>query len=461
MITLHPHQKRHLEALIAVMKAWGAALDASDTGTGKTYVALALAKQMGVEAPLVLCPKSVAPSWRSVAHQMGLEPEVVGYEKSRGALRYVTQADGSRKRISTSKWGHEVFFGNGSKWVWDVPLDLVIFDEAQRCGGMTSLNSKLLIAAKRQAKNVLCLSATAADDPRKMKALGFALELFDLPNFKWWMLQHGVKSGLWGGFSWAPKPEEQRAVMQKLHKALFPHRAARMVKKDIAGFPETLIRTLLLEDADGKASRLLAEIEDLYRLRMIQAEEAVSALDHEEDEERPSSVLVELLRRRQALEALKVPDLIELAVDYSETSKVVVFCHFSDSILLLKEALEKRLKCHVPVIDGSNTPGAREIIRQGFQTNQVPVLLCNAAAGGVGLSLHDPNGRVERTALICPGWSATQFKQIIGRVHRDGGAFSQQILVGFEHTLEVEILRKLAVRANNLDTLNDGDFQGL
>ena len=453
MTTLHPHQVPHASALVAALRRQGAALDASDTGTGKTFVAVAVAKALGV-VPLVLCPKSVVPGWNRAAKALGWEVEAVGYEKARGqctVTRAVMEDDGSvvKTRKTESIYGRENKIGTGSQWLWKHPFEAIFFDEVHRCGGMTSLQAKMLIAAKRQAKYVLCLSATATDRPEKLKALGYALGLFEMPKFKWWLMAHGVKPGVFGGFKFTEDVDDQRAAMLKLNQAIFPARGARMRKAEIPGFPKTHIAPLLIEDATGKAAALLEDIRDLYMKRERQSADAAAR----------ESVLEMLLRRRQALELLKVGDLADLAVDYAESSRVAIFCHFKETIAALKDALPHTCGV-VPVIDGANRAAERERFKVEFQNNEHPVLICNAAAGGVGLDLHDPTGAVERTALISPGWSATQLKQVFGRVQRDGGGYSQQFLVGFAGTLEEEILERAKANIDNIDLLNDAVFSG-
>lgn len=449
--TLRPHQEKHVDALEYVVRRRAAALDASDTGTGKTYTALALAKRLGV-SPFVLCPKSVVATWRDVGRQLGVDVTALNYEKARGGSKKV-----GGRRLFQSELGEEIPCGTGSQWRWKRPVEFAVFDEVHRCGGMTSLHSKMLIAARRQFGKVLVLSATAADDPVRMKALGFTLGLFQLPQFKWWMLANGVQPKHWGGFEFTRNEAKRQQVMLDLHAHLFPHRGARMRKSEIPGFPETVVEPKLLDDPGGRADELCREILDLYLLRERQAAAAAESDGLEE----PRRHLEQLLRKRQALELLKVPDMVELALDYSQTSKVVLFAHYRDTLDALRQELESEFKAGVPIIDGSNTAKDRAAIQQAFQANEIPVLLCNAEAGGVALSLHDPAGRVERTALISPGWSARQFKQMLGRVHRDGGAFSQQFVVGFAGTLEEQIVRTLAGRCNCIDLLNDGVMHGL
>ena len=56
-----PHKLQMLEAINIRKRV----LDASDTGTGKTYVAIALCKELGLE-PFIICPKPVIPVWDGV-----------------------------------------------------------------------------------------------------------------------------------------------------------------------------------------------------------------------------------------------------------------------------------------------------------------------------------------------------------------------------------------------------------
>ena len=59
----------------------GIACDLSETGVGKTYTASWIAKQYN--APIVvICPKSVIPTWKKVMAKFDVKPTVmVNYEK--------------------------------------------------------------------------------------------------------------------------------------------------------------------------------------------------------------------------------------------------------------------------------------------------------------------------------------------------------------------------------------------
>lgn len=69
---LLPYQIDHTNNLIHSLKTHNRCLDASDTGTGKTYTAAAVCALMHLK-PLVICPKSVITNWTNVLTQFGVE----------------------------------------------------------------------------------------------------------------------------------------------------------------------------------------------------------------------------------------------------------------------------------------------------------------------------------------------------------------------------------------------------
>lgn len=434
---LRPFQTEHARRLARYLLVNRGALDASDTGTGKTFVAAWIAAALKA-VPLVICPKSVKHDWATAMQFMGTQAEIVNYERARGYTK-------KGEKGSSSQWGFEQACGTGSRWVWRSGYELMIFDEVDRCGGMTSLNSKMLIAARRQARHVLCLSATAAEDPRQLKALGFTLRLFTLDRFKYWLLSNGCKPGIWGGFDFlgaSPNPlkrEKGRAAMLKLHTDIFQGgKGARMRKSEIPGFPKTQIEVKLIEDESGKAKKIAEELRAVYgRGRDL---EMLTAL-------------------RQELELLKVPYLFELAEHYAKTSRVIIFVNYRQTAEELRKLVKQTFHMEQCVIDGSNTEAERNEILRRAQANEIPIVICNSQTAA-GIGLHDPKGQVERTSLISPCYSARMLEQVFGRPHRVGAAFSLQLLIGFANTLEESIANVVLNKRGNLQALNDAELNG-
>ena len=89
------YQKDHTRNLIHIINKNTTALDASDTGTGKTYCAIAVCKQLKLQ-PLIVCPKSVIRSWESVCKVFDVKPySIVNYETLKNGKNY---EKGERKK---------------------------------------------------------------------------------------------------------------------------------------------------------------------------------------------------------------------------------------------------------------------------------------------------------------------------------------------------------------------------
>jgi hypothetical protein len=419
------------------------AFDGSDTGTGKTYVALDCCKALNV-VPLVVGPKSAQGGWEFAAEEAGMEVEFVGYEKLRGKRQYKEDKGIS---VVDSEWLIEKPWGKGSFLAWKNAPRMVILDEVHRCSGATSLASKVLIASKRQAEYVLALSATAADDPLQLKALGYLLDLHGLgkrtqgkPDYVGWLLRHGCTPGWAGGFEFTRNSEKGEKAFRLMHAEIFGSgKGARMRKSEIPGFPQTSIDIKMLTST-GEADKIAGE---LHR---------INQMGH--------SGLAEAVACRQALEELKVPFLVDLAVDYVKSSKVVIFVNFTATL----QRLVRQLPCALPgaglvgAVHGQQSDAERREVLADFQANKLDVLVCNVQAAGESANMHDPTGQVERTALICPCDSGRRYIQVTGRVNRDGGARSQQYVVFFKGTYEEKVAVRMLKKGMNVELFNDADL---
>jgi superfamily II DNA or RNA helicase len=128
--------------------------------------------------------------------------------------------------------------------------------------------------------------------------------------------------------------------------------------------------------------------------------------------------------------------------------------NFNDSIDTLKESFGNEV---IALIRGDQTDEDRERNIAAFQADKARILIANLKAGGVGVSLHDLHGKFPRTALICPGWSAVDLKQALGRVWRSGGKTpSIQRILFAAGTVEEQVAAKLDIKLRNLSLLNDG-----
>lgn len=162
----------------------GISVNSSPTGTGKTYMALTTAKRLNIN-PVIVCPKSVTPSWVQAAEQLNVKIAAIGNYES-----YTTS-----RKPPIGEWRVK-----GRIWTWNQPK-LLIFDEAARLRGITSQSSKLLRAAIKEKIPTVLLSATLAESPAQMRAIGYALGLCEFEYSRWraWCLTSGMEENRFGG----------------------------------------------------------------------------------------------------------------------------------------------------------------------------------------------------------------------------------------------------------------------
>jgi superfamily II DNA or RNA helicase len=477
MTNLFPYQVEAANHLVSMLRAHGAALDGSDTGTGKTFTACGVIKLLGVPT-LAVVPKIAETAWHRAAAHVGTSLSTVGWEMVRtgrtpyGHWEHPLEAH-EKTWVCTSCLAtfkdHEVLLGAAcrnnpdghtleerkvrhryGRFVWSGSVGLLIFDEAHRAGAMKSLNAELVIAAKRQGIPTLALTATPACSPLNMRALGYLLGIHKLDGpcgFYPWSRRLGCRPHpVFKGWAWLVSADRQRQTMERLHKDLFPALGVRVRCGDIPGFPERVVEASLLDlDGAGRIDALYAAM----RTALAELHEAKSA------DVDPDHPLTKLLRARQELELLKVPAVVELANDYlSSGQSVAVFVNFRQTI----DELSARLKCD-HIIDGTVTGDARQHVIDDFQADEAHCVLVNSKAGGICVSLQDLNGDRSRVGLVMPDPSVVTLRQVFGRLHRQGGkstAYYRVILAA--GTKEEDIHRKFTAKSNNLDALLDSDL---
>lgn len=411
--SLYPFQQDAVEKNLASLDANGASLEATGCGGGKTIIACEVARRYGLPVGVV-CPKSVKAKWRATLEAFGIEPVFV--------------ENPEKLRAGNTPWLKKV----GSNFNWVPENLLLVVDEVHMFAGYKSTNSKMLEAAPYR---VLMLSATAAESPLRMKAIGAKLGLFHPRAFWGWARKMGAENGRWGGLEWDPKTPENKLAMEHLHHSIFTSRGNRTLD---AVLSDQLPELRLCDEPIHLSSEDRDEILKLYS-EMIDIEDPAA---------------VKNLRQRQAIELIKVPYLVERASEIvEEGGSVVLFLNFHASIdkaaALLGEMSE--------TIDGRVSQELRQGSRDRFQANVLRCLVVQIGAGGQSIDLHDTHGNAPRTALLCPQFSGTAEEQAIGRVRRVGAKNRALALRLFAPgTVEQAALHLTRHKRENQQILNEG-----
>jgi hypothetical protein len=447
-----PHVKRLVDSLYTN----GFALDMSETGTGKSYAAAAVARELGCDStrPLVLvCPKTVIPQWTKILASFNLKPYVaINYEKlGRGNTTYMKW---KKQKCILKPWVENAVMDAPE---FNFPKDaLVILDEGHKCKGNHSTNSWMMIMLKEQGYKVLVASATLATTPIELKAAGYLADLHSLYNFDHFLRQHGAEwVGRFGAMSWDAASAAAKHSMMLLNEYFFDTRrcASRLTVDDFGTlFPEShLLPTAF--DMGANSSKIQAAYDEM--------ETELARLD-DRTEGYSEHIFAIMTKARRTSELCKVPLFCEKIEElFDEGKSVAVFVNFTDSIDAIVSRLKnnKKFAGQIGYIVGGQNANVRQRDIEDFNSDKKRIILCNIAAGGVGISLHDLNGNFPRASVISPTWSAVNLKQVFGRVHR-AGALTKcvQYIVYAAGCIEEQICRRVEFKLQNLSTLNDGDL---
>lgn len=481
---LRPHQHEPVNHLLEVLRYDRTAADLSDTGTGKTYVAGAVATALKLPT-LVVTPLVAINQWHRAADHFGDKFSVINYEMLRTGRTPFGKWDKTPPAGMASERYFEclscqrvvdfdrfepcychpqgIHFIQEKKKKWKYGdfhfhpnVGMVIFDEGHRCGALDSLNADMMMAARRDVNRSLVLSATAACSPLKMYAMGYFLDVhtgdYDMPlsgrkKFYTWACRYGVRREPRCGLQWRVTPAQQQIVMAEVRKQIIPARGVRVTVEDIPGFPEREITSELYDlEENGLIDRLYADMAESIQLLE----------DKASGDANPDNPLTIVLRARQKIELLKVPIAVELARDYMDKGySVGIFVNFSETI----RALRERLNCDCFIDGSAEGKRKRQINIDRFQSHQSRLILANNEAGGIAVDLPDLDGNHRRVGLVFPCFSAVTMRQVFGRFHRlVGKSICHYRIIFAANTIETKVHKNLQTKLNNLDALNDLDL---
>ncbi len=471
---LYLYQAESAKRLLAVL-ANRNALDGSDCGIGKTAVACGIIRHLNIPT-LVLTPPINIPNWEWMGHRLGVEFDVTNVEEVRtgkspfgrwefpkppGPLptelrctqcqlvvepeKKIPCAYGTFHCVETKKLPH-----NYGKFFWHPGVKFLVLDEVHKYCALDSLNADMAIAAKRQGIKVLALSATAADSPLGLKALGYILGLHSLvgeDSFYRFCFRHGCRKRIFGGLEFGRDDDDRKFKMQALHRAIFPACGNRVRIADLGdAFPECAITAELFDFGDAERVNALYEKMDeaLTELQAVQLAD-----------KSPEHPFTNLIRARQSLELLKVPLYVQLAQDEVEAgNSVVLFVAFKATM----DALCEKLGVYAR-IEGKQSAELREKTIQDYLDDQTRLLVTNIDCGGTALNLPDVRGKFPRVGLTSLIFSSRKMRQLFGRLRRITSKTKSRyrvILAG--GTREEKIHAALQRKLDAIDTLNDGDL---
>lgn len=435
-------QREHAVKLLNSLYVNGVAADLSDTGTGKTYSACWIALQMRVPV-LILCPKIMIRTWENTLKYFGIKGSVINYDKMiRGTtpyMRYVVD-------IPTKSEHYDFKMPTNS---------LVIMDECHKCKALYSKNALLMKALKDHKYKMLLMSATAATNPLEMRSFGYVTGLHSYTTFPSWVKSMGAFINQSGHYEIDSECNEVVKKMSEIHNVLFNElKVAGRMCREMFGkiFPKNTVNVDPINMGNNTS-----KIESVY-LNM----EAELARLEERASNYSSHHFAVMMRARRKVELLKVPTMIEYAVDlYEQNISPVLFVNFNETVSAIKERLMSinGLSKKIGYIIGNQTEKQRSRDVEMFQSDEKRIMLVNLRAGNAGISLHDLNGKFPRYSIISPSFSAIDIKQSMGRIHRaEAKTPTVQNIMFAAKTVEERACVRVSSKLTNLSMLNDNDI---
>lgn len=458
-LTLFNYQIAHKALMIEGLTENITFLNASETGTGKTYKTLSFAETD--RRPLfVVCPKSMLLEWYLLAIRHKVEiVAICNYETLIKGKMYEFKADCDLDNLpridcpyivkseeKPKQKGEKAPRGSKQpkfKWVNLPERTVVVFDEAHFCKNIGTQRTELLTTLYDYASHpenrwrnirILLLSATIIEKRDNLRpfmyVLGYAKSpkdktIIDSPEFS--IREFGRKLKIERRMTRATMREAREALGDDHHSDI----RTKMFK--------------LNEKDRQNIERLCQEIREILTARK---------------DKKHANPLAKRLALRQEIEAIKIGVLFsELKEQRSQGYSVVVFVNFKPSLSALQTLIGEQMPNEkYAVIVGGQSAAERLKQTEMFQEGQCDILLSMITAGGVGISLHDTKGGRPRYGLISPPESATQTIQALGRLDRIGAKTnSVQRIIFVADTIEDKIAASLEKKIQTIGDLNDSD----
>ena len=482
-IKLLDYQKAHYTLILNSLVKHSRALDASDTGTGKTFVSVKLCKDSDL-IPWVICPKSVVASWNNVIKKAGIKKfYIITYDQLMLSTDLIEKKTVSGSDEYDWKFESNSIFKDKNKEKY-----LFIYDEAHKCKNTKTINSKILVSLAKYSVKILLLSATIIDKPLYFIPFGIVLGLYK-----------NVQQGMdWMGKTISSQTKKSSNPMLPIHKILFNEYASRMRIEDAIGvFKNNKIvfegiemkNYWEIEKKYDKINKILEfnkknkdESKNIKSAKSAKSTKSTKSnivpdSDYDSDEQvdeydneyvnlniiddayknsgtKKSRGIGKIQKIRQEIELLRIDTICELTLKYlTQCKSIVIFVNFTQTIIELSAKLNSNC-----IIWGSQTLKERNKAINDFCEDKSRIIICNISSGNCGISLHDTLGQFPRVSIISPTWSAQDLIQVLGRIHRAMGKTDcEQYIIFCKGTIEESVGNVIKEKINNIRTFNDGE----
>lgn len=394
-----------------------------DIGTGKTLIALCLSLLWNARRVLVVCPKSVMPTWRAEIDKHLKDNEVCVLTGSAAKRRALVVDDNTRFQLINYE-GLKYAFGERKQGgflpdynvLLDSPYDCVVFDECHHLASHMALQTKIAARLSQLATYTIGLTGTPiTSDAQSLWSQYAVLDQGRClgPSFYKFRAKYFIQPRF--GYTWKPKRGAIDDIMSRIE---FP--TLRYSADECVDLPELVFSRRVVEPTE--------KIQDLY-----QATEDGLLLDLPDGDFDTSVVVNRAIKLLQITSGFlivgdgktetipgKNPKLEELRGILRSTALLgqkVLVCHTFQMEGRMIEVLCRRMNVPYAAMRGEVPDKAKQAGYEGFISDGEPnVLVFHPASAGEGLNLQCARHIVFFSHRI----GSVARRQAIGRIHRQG-----------------------------------------
>jgi hypothetical protein len=513
-INIRPNQLEHFQRVLNILTKFYFYIDGSETGTGKTYIAAAVAITLKLPC-IIFCPKSARETWRRVFMQHG----VLTYQitKHHGIITYESLRSVKRNQpkhgllIRTDMSTHPTFYPTELLTALITNGVFIIFDEAQKLKndsdqhhaaaalmrhfytlGTNSMSTVTTTPASNIRSRFALLSASLVDKPEHV------INLMEMVGF----IQSARKSGI-----------SAFGIQDVINKAsqINPREASRFLMSTQMGTSAeasvqyvyylfiNVIRPIIMSTIPRAITNAIKDVKNGYyslttqeqivynqainrlaenlamRLKRKELHQALKLIRDPDDptvaiiqnnleqtrQNNPGDITNALIALQEAKMSAMIRvtrQLLSLQFTYNGkiiTPKIVLFADYYRVIDYLKQNLSE----FNPVeLTGRISETQRTANINAFQeaNDKIRLVIGNPLVGGIAINLHDVTGLFPRIMFVMPNFRANELQQATGRTFRDGtiGVAIIRFFYGRANVKEKSILDVLARKGGTLKDIH-------
>lgn len=419
---------------IAFAVGAGRALLADDMGLGKTIqgigVAELLARQMGIQRVLVICPATLKSQWRDEVRKFSnRSAEIVAGRNDERARQY------SQGEFFTICNYEQVL--RDLSLIEQVPWDLIVLDEAQRIKNWQSKTSRVVQSLR--SRFALVLTGTPLENrlDELFNVVRFVDEQALGPAHEFFHRHREVDdTGRVLGFR---KLDDVRARL----RPVLLRRTRAAVMEQLPERTTTVVRIRPTEEQLELSTNALRAVTRITRkayltemdLLMLQKHLLIARMAAD------STVLVDKQAPGYSTKLERIAELLAELADQTDR-KAIIFSEWRQMLNLIEPLLEQ-VGMRFVRVDGKISQQQRAQNVRQFQTDPECRAILMTNAGSTGLNLQSANVVIN----VDLPWNPAVLEQRIARAHRMGQRNPVNVyLLVTENTIEERMLDTLAMK---------------